>query len=408
MRPGSGSVDGLFKRQKHVVVLTASDYRGYPFGGTESLVGDLLSGWGDHKDYRITLVGLGRDPEMVRRWDVRRFGRSEYPYVAICAVRNPGRESVRFKFVRAMVKHGMFLRDLVPDLIYAHSAESARAAALIWRRVPIVLHCHGVYNPIRLSRFRIARGFGIPILYERMIYRPALRRAALVLVNGDQEQFREFTTTYRRALNGHAERVPATVDLTIFHPLDRARCREQSGISPGATVAVFVGRLEAPKGVDLVLHTIHTLREGGLPAQLLIVGDGGYRAALEALAVQLNLAGHVRFLGARSREAVPQYLCAADVFVSGTVREAISMALLEALACGIPAVVSNADGARELIVDGWNGYLVPERDAGCMARQVADVAKRSAEMRDRCIETAKRYDAAEIGVKILDGFSRAS
>jgi len=173
------------------------------------------------------------------------------------------------------------------------------------------------------------------------------------------------------------------------------------GIDPRRKVLVFAGRLEAPKGVDLVLRAFTLLRVDEPDALLIVVGEGGQRRQLEHLAADLTVAGAVSFIGSVPRDAVATYLGAADVFVSGSEREAISMALLEALASGLPAVVTDSGGAGELVSNGWNGFVLPERRAEAMAQRLSEVLAWGSLARERSLEVAARYDARTIGRSVL-------
>ena len=388
----------------HVLVACASDFQDVPYGGTLSLVRDLLSGWSDEPGWRFTLVGLARPSGEMTSRGVRDIGGGSIPFVSVGHVEPGAKGSIRLAFMRGLMRWRHAIRDLQPDLIYVHSPEAARALSWIVKDVPLVLHCHGIHNPLTLSRYRFARSFGIPATYDRMIYRPALAAASLVLVNGDASQYETFLSRNLQFLDGSIRRVPATVDLTIFRSVDRGRVRRELGLGDSEPVAIFVGRLEAPKGLDFVLRSMAALESRGRCVRLLVVGEGAHRSALESLASELGLTERVTFLGRRPRREIPRYLSAADVFVSGTVREAVSMALLEAFACGVPAVVTDGGGARELIVDGRNGYVVADRDPVVFGERLWTVASARGAMAEGCRRVAERYSAPAIGREVLQAF----
>jgi phosphatidylinositol alpha-1,6-mannosyltransferase len=198
--------------------------------------------------------------------------------------------------------------------------------------------------------------------------------------------------------------MPATVDLALFRPTEREKIRAELGLDAREPVAIFVGRLEEPKGLDFVLRSMTSLERRGRGVRLLVVGEGTHRAALESMADALGLRDRVLFLGHKPRVEIPRYLSASDVFVSGTLREAVSMALLEAFACGLPAVVTDGGGAHELIVDGRNGYVVTDRDPDWFGDRVLEVADARGAMAEGCRRVAERYSARAIGRELLDAF----
>lgn len=118
---------------------------------------------------------------------------------------------------------------------------------------------------------------------------------------------------------------------------------------------MFTGRMHPQKGIPLLLEAWKTVAARS-SANLILVGPGHDRRALEAQADALGIARRVQFVGAV--ENPDDYLRAADVFVLPSVAEGMSNSLLEAMASGLPAVVSGIGGNMDLVTDGVNGRLV--------------------------------------------------
>jgi glycosyltransferase involved in cell wall biosynthesis len=151
------------------------------------------------------------------------------------------------------------------------------------------------------------------------------------------------------------------VDLDEFssQPDDVARTAD-IGIDLQAPVVGIVARLSPEKRVNQALLAFATLRTLVPTAQLLIVGDGPCRASLEQLAQELDVADKVVFAG--YRRDVARFLALADVYLCTTERPSMGLAVLEAMAMGLPLVVmaSDEDEARmagETVIHGANGYV---------------------------------------------------
>ncbi len=110
-----------------------------------------------------------------------------------------------------------------------------------------------------------------------------------------------------------------------------------------------------------------------LPAKLLMVGDGPERANCERLCRELNVGDHVRFLG--KQDAVEEILSVADLFMIPSESESFGLAALEAMACKVPVLSSNAGGLPELNVDGVTGYLCEVGDIDDMAEKSISILK---------------------------------
>jgi glycosyltransferase involved in cell wall biosynthesis len=136
----------------------------------------------------------------------------------------------------------------------------------------------------------------------------------------------------------------------------------------GVVHFVSMGRLEAEKAVDQTIRAFAGL-PADTPAQLMILGDGPCRSELEALSRRLGQESRIVFTGAV--EDVTAYLKGADVYLSTSVSEGMSNALLEAMSVGVMPVVSRVSGTDDLLQDGVSGLLFPPGDETALATRLA-------------------------------------
>jgi glycosyltransferase involved in cell wall biosynthesis len=141
--------------------------------------------------------------------------------------------------------------------------------------------------------------------------------------------------------------------------------RRELGLPEGVPVIGLVGRLDHwGKGHKELFEAMASLMERH-PVHALIVGGGRRIDEVRQLADNLGLAGAVHFLG--PRHDVPELLNAMDIFVLPSYSEGVSLALLEAMAAGLPVIATAVGGLPEVVTDGENGLLIPPRDAGALA-----------------------------------------
>lgn len=128
---------------------------------------------------------------------------------------------------------------------------------------------------------------------------------------------------------------------------------------PGTTVFCAVGTLGrgVNKRVDVCIRALAAARSAGANAALVVCGDGEQRAMLEDLASSLGITAHVKFLGNRSD--VPAVLRTCDAFCHGAPFEPFGIVAIEAMAVGLPIVVPDSGGIREIVKQGVNGLLYP-------------------------------------------------
>jgi L-malate glycosyltransferase len=158
--------------------------------------------------------------------------------------------------------------------------------------------------------------------------------------------------------------IPNGVDTGHFTPApDSEAARRQVGLD--LETVLFLGRLDAQKGLDVALQAWVRVISRRPAARLALAGDGPARAALEAEVRELGLSKHVRFLGTRSDPE--KLLQASQIFILPSRSEGMPNALLEAMATGLPCVASRIGGNCDLVTHGLTGLLTPPGDAVTLA-----------------------------------------
>jgi glycosyltransferase involved in cell wall biosynthesis len=155
----------------------------------------------------------------------------------------------------------------------------------------------------------------------------------------------------------------------VYHGVDlqKLAAKERTTARPGVPLILSVGRLVEKKGFEDLLLACHGLKQEGRAFECVIYGDGPQRDELVALAQRLHLSGNVSLPGARSRREIASAYLEADVFAltpfvtSDGDRDGIPNVLVEAMACGVPAVTTAAGGITELVHHDLNGLLAPPR-----------------------------------------------
>jgi len=169
------------------------------------------------------------------------------------------------------------------------------------------------------------------------------------------------------------------VDLSVFDPaaVDRGAVRASLGIEESTVVVGAVGRLVWEKGLRELFDAAERIRASRPAVQVLVIGppdDGKPDAVSQATIADLEHRGVIRFLGLR--HDVRDLYGAMDVYVLASYREGFPRSAVEAAAMGLPLVLTDIRGCREVVTDGQNGFLVPARDAGALAgallRLIAD------------------------------------
>jgi glycosyltransferase involved in cell wall biosynthesis len=226
-------------------------------------------------------------------------------------------------------------------------------------------------------------------ILKQQVEKWALRHAAAVIATTEAlgEQARAIAPQAR------VELIPNGVDTERFRPGERRR----AGHDP--LRVLYVGRLSAEKNVAAAVTATAMLKSGGgaaPPVTLVVVGGGPLEAALSEQARERGAADRLVFRGVVDQQVLPAEYAAADAFVLPSFTEGHPKALIEAMSCGLPCVVSSRGGNLTLVEDGVSGlHFDPERPAELEAglRKLRDdpglAARLGAAAREQAV---KRYD----------------
>jgi N-acetyl-alpha-D-glucosaminyl L-malate synthase BshA len=192
--------------------------------------------------------------------------------------------------------------------------------------------------------------------------------------------------------------IPNFVDFERFSK--KSKDHFKIAIAPnGEKIIVHTSNFRKVKRIDDILHVFDQIRKT-LPAKLLLMGDGPERSHIELLTRKMGLVQEVRFLG--KIEAVEEVLSIADLFLLPSEKESFGLAALEAMACQVPVISSDAEGIPEVNVDGVTGYISKVGNVKEMAENALKILT-DPEIHQRfklaAFERAKEFDLKKIMVQ---------
>jgi glycosyltransferase involved in cell wall biosynthesis len=282
------------------------------------------------------------------------------------------------------------LRDAASyDIVHVHYPGIVGKAAVLagW------LRRHKVYFKVTT-----APDLGRPPALERWLRLPAREYLGLGLAARVQALTPQIQEQLRAAgLDREAIRlIPNGVDSRVFRPVQdeqqKAGLRRELGLPSDKPVILYAGRIERSKGVDVLLSAWRSLRRE-VEVELVLVGRRSAGPASLRIPSEPGLA--VR----EWTSEIGDYYQAADIFALPSFREGMSNAVLEAMACGLPAIVTPAGAAVDLVRNEENGLVVPAGDARAlqcaMLRLVEDPALRS-RLGTAAAELSKAYSVESV------------
>jgi len=178
----------------------------------------------------------------------------------------------------------------------------------------------------------------------------------------------------------------------------RRRVRAELGLPDTAVVVGAINRLSPQKDPITLVRALAPVLRARPDARLLLVGDGPLRGDVEEAVRTSGVPDQVVLPGLRTD--VPALLGAMDAFVLASQWEGLPRTLIQAMAAGLPVVATDADGIRDVVVDGTTGLLVPRGDAGALGRAVAALLDDSAGAAERAAAAAARLPEFDARVMV--------
>ncbi len=274
------------------------------------------------------------------------------------------------------------------DLLHVHYAIPHASAAYMAKQI---LKSEGITIPVVTT----LHGTDITLVGKDASYEPVVTFSinesdGVTAVSQDlKEQTFEFFD-----IKKDIEVIPNFIDLEKFKKQKKDHFKK--AICPNEeALVVHISNFRKVKRVNDVVRIFYNIRKE-MPAKLLMIGDGPERANAEALCRELQVCDDIRFLG--KLEAIEEVLSVADLFLMPSEKESFGLAALEAMACEVPVVSSNAGGIPELNVNGVTGFLNDIGDIEGMSKNALYILDKAnlPKFKANALKRAKEFDISKV------------
>jgi glycosyltransferase involved in cell wall biosynthesis len=344
---------------KRILVLDFCNFIDYQIGGFLSFARNLMIAFGN----QLVLVGITTDhKDPVGRWYVKNINGIDYDCFALA----------RYNKSKS--------KNLLPDRLisflaikyYKRKIISCNIQNVLIQRQEILIAvknfgfkniCYrfpGMENPLKISKY----WFGIYLArtFDKFFF-SSFNNVKIILAAGDDQAIDKMVLRSEGVINKcFIMKFPTRINTKVFQPLDRNKIREELGIRITSTVVTTIGRLTWLKGWKFMLDCFNNFRNDKSESFFYFVGEGEDYPKIKNYASSLGIINNIIFTGKQEQEMIAKYLNASDLFIMGSYEEGWSTTLLEAIACGIPACVTNFSSANDIIIYGINGYVVNDHN----------------------------------------------
>ncbi len=275
------------------------------------------------------------------------------------------------------------------DLLHVHYAIPHASAAYMAKQI---LATYGIRIPVVTT----LHGTDITLVGKDPTYKPVVtfsinQSDGVTAVSHDLKE----ATHKHFEIQQEIRVIQNFVDMNRFSL--KAKQHFKIAIAPNnERIIVHTSNFRKVKRTQDVIHVFEKVHQA-VPSKLLMVGDGPDRAYCEQLCRTLGISEHVRFLG--KQEAIEEILSVSDLFIMPSESESFGLAALEAMACKVPVITSNAGGLPELNLDGITGFLDPVGDIEAMAKHAIEILEddeKLATFKENALSRAKEFDLSLI------------
>ncbi len=318
----------------------------------------------DKSRYQVSLIaGPVDDPSQDRRSHLEESG---VRYIQVPQLR---RNIHLFYDFSALLKTFRLLRRERPDIVHTHTSKAGLLGRLAAKLagIPSIIHTphghvfFGYFGALKTRMF---------ILFEKLASR--ITDKIVALTPREKSDYLSYKVTSEEKLVV----IPSGIELHKCQHApreERFKLKKGLGIPETSAVVGTAGRLVPVKGPQFLLKAFKQVISEHPDTYLVFAGDGPLRKSLEKNAVVMGLAKKIIFAG--WRDDMARVLSVFDVFCLPSLNEGMGRVLVEAMALGKPIVASDVGGIPDLIIPGKNGFLVPPRNPGELARQILFLVK---------------------------------
>jgi N-acetyl-alpha-D-glucosaminyl L-malate synthase BshA len=275
------------------------------------------------------------------------------------------------------------------DVLHVHYAIPHASAAFMAKQI---LATYGIHIPVVTT----LHGTDITLVGKDPTYKPVVtfsinQSDGITTVS----QSLKDDTLNHFDITGEIKVIPNFIDFQRFslQPKDHFK----KAIAPNnERILIHTSNFRKVKRTGDIILMFQKILEK-VPSKLLMVGDGPERASNEQQCRALGIGEHVRFLG--KQDAVEEILSVSDLFLMPSESESFGLAALEAMACKVPAITSNAGGLPELNIDGYCGYMSNVGDVDDMARKSISILENDEvlqQFKENAFQRAKEFDLKKI------------
>jgi len=337
-----------------ILIIDFTNYEDYPIGGYLSFAKSMMNSFGND----LALAGIttsSQDP--VGKWFKKDIMAVKYDFFAMARYnKSKTKHFLPDRLVNYLLLKYFQKRLLAINIKNVFIQRQEMLIALSKGAINICYCFAGLENPLTISKYWYAHSFSK--LFEKRFFRK-LKSVDTILASGDDSEIREMAKRSKgKVSESRVIKFPTRINTDIFRPVDKNEARRNLNIAHDSVVIVTTGRLAVLKGWKFMIDCFLKFEMDVPGSKLHFIGEGEDFEKIKSYLSINKLTEKVFFEGKKEPYTVAMFLNAADLFIMGSYKEGWSTSLMEAVACGTPSCVTDFSSAREIIIEGENGFVI--------------------------------------------------
>lgn len=378
-------------KKKKMAILYFSNFDNWPMGGILNYILGILP-YLENK-YEIDIWGCSVDGKELNNIKVND---KEYEIHSLGNVKTKKIIPNYLRYFWYMIINSKKIEEKNYDILYFHGAPILYAYMKKIKKSKslIVYHQHGLSCINKMVT---------------KIQHKAQEYSDVNFVNSDLISIKEHQNKLaRKGKSIEFIKAPGPVNVKKFFPVkDKEELRKKMNIKFN-TVFLFTGRIVEWKDPLIALEAFNKyFQEYDNNSVLYFIGGGDLEERLRKRISELNLDNNVKMLGILPQDEICDWLRISDVFVFPSKGEGLSISVAEAISCGVPVIGFDVIGVRELVKDGFNGYLLNERNDGILYISMIKAIENIEVLRKNTLELVEEYSGEKVAKIIIDGIEKA-
>jgi glycosyltransferase involved in cell wall biosynthesis len=289
-------------------------------------------------------------------------------------------KSIKGRLILNYISIAKILKQIKPDIVHLH-VQHHYAPVVYFSRIPYILHSWGleVLGLYYMSSFR------------RVLAKQAAMKTDKIIV--DAECMKKIWTSMGIS-EKKVEVIPFGVDTNLFNPNTNGKhVRKRLGIRKNDITIISTRPFFVHYNIECLMKAIPIIARKHENVIFIIKGRGPLEGKIRKLVKKLQVDQHVRFTSPVPYNEMPQYLAAANIYVSTSFIDSTSVSLLEAMACGLPPITTDITGNREWIKNKINGFLYRPKDHKALAENIVRLIENEGLRRqfgERCLREVEK------------------